>query len=67
VKEADQEVVVVLVARPPAGPGDQPCPDIALLKDTVVHLEAPLGDRRVIDGVSGQVVRRGHDVNTDLY
>ena len=68
VKEADQEVVLVLVARPPTGPADQPCPDIALIKDTVVRLDAPLGDRRVIDGVSGRVVRRGHgDMQRDLY
>jgi hypothetical protein len=64
VKETDQEVVVVLTARPPRGPADQPCPDIALVKDTVVGLDAPLGDRRVVDGVSGEVVHRGH---TDLY
>jgi hypothetical protein len=69
VKEADQEVTLVLVARPPTGPADQPCPDIAQVLDTLVHLDAPLGGRRVIDGVSGQVVRRGHRdaAGPDLY
>jgi hypothetical protein len=68
VKETDQEVVLVLVARPPAGPADRRCPDIAQVSDTVVGLDAPLGDRRVVDGVSGQVVRRGHpEPDTDLY
>jgi hypothetical protein len=67
-KESGHTVALVLVARPPSGPANQPCPDIALVKDTVVRLDAPLGDRRVVDGVSGQVVRRGHpDRNTDLY
>jgi len=68
VKEADQEVVLVLVARPPSGPATRPCNDIALLKDAVVRLDAPLGQRRVINGVTGQVVRRGHPApDTDLY
>jgi hypothetical protein len=68
VKEADQEVSLVLVARPPTGPADRPCPDIAQVLDTLVRLDAPLGDRRVVDGVSGQVVRRGHpDAGSDLY
>jgi hypothetical protein len=68
VKEADHEVVLVLVARPPTGPANRPCPDIALVKNAVVRLHAPLGERRVIDGVSGQVVRRGHpEPDTDVY
>jgi hypothetical protein len=68
VKEDGQEVALVLVARPPTGPADQPCPDIALLEHTVVRLDAPLGGRRVVDGVTGQVVRRGHaERDTDLY
>jgi len=68
VKEADHAVTLVLVARPPTGRADRPCPDIALVKETVVHLDAPLGDRRVVDGVSGHVVRRGHpDASSDLY
>jgi len=68
VKEADQEVALVLVARRPTGSADRPCPDIALVKDTEVRLDAPLGDRRVLDGVSGRVLRRGHaDAASDLY
>ena len=60
VKEDDQEVVLVLMARPPTGPATRPFPDIAQVKDTVVRLDAPLGDRRVVDAVSGRVVLRGH-------
>src|SRR5262245_31279401 len=68
VTEADRDVSLVLGARPPTGPANQPCPDIALVKDTVVRLDAPLGDRRVIDGISGRPVRRGHlDTQRDLY
>jgi hypothetical protein len=60
VKEDDQEVVVVLVLRPPTAPEDQPCPEIALLEDTVVRLASPLADRQVVDGSTGRRVRRGH-------
>jgi hypothetical protein len=60
VSESGDRVLVTLRVRPVAQPPSQPCPDIAMVEDTFVRLDQPLGDRAVVDGASGQAVRRGH-------
>jgi hypothetical protein len=60
VSESGDRVLVTLRVRPVAHASNEPCPDIALVKDTLVGLDRPLGDRAVVDGSSGQAVRRGH-------
>ncbi|MGH3315053.1 MAG: hypothetical protein ACRDO0_02815 [Nocardioidaceae bacterium] len=60
VSESGDRVLVTLRVRPVAQPSNRPCPDIALVKDTLVRLDQPLGDRAVVDGSSGRAVRRGH-------
>jgi hypothetical protein len=60
VSESGDRVLVTLRVRPVAQPPSQPCPDIAMVEDTLVRLDQPLGDRAVVDGTSGQAVRRGH-------
>jgi hypothetical protein len=60
VSESGDRVLVTLRVRPVAQPPNEPCPDIAMVEDTLVRLDQPLGDRAVVDGVSGQAVRRGH-------
>lgn len=61
VTESPSRVVVTLRLRPAPTPADQPCPDIALVEDTEVHLDSPLGDRRVLDGSGLRPVPRGHE------
>jgi hypothetical protein len=60
VSESGDRVLVTLRARPVTQPSNQPCPDIAMIEDTLVRLGQPLGDRAVVDGSTGQAVRRGH-------
>jgi hypothetical protein len=60
VSESGDRVLVTLRVRPVAQPPNEPCPDIAIVKDTLVRLDQPLGDRTVVDGSTGQAVRRGH-------
>lgn len=61
-QETGSRVVVTLLMGPaPTPPAGTPCPEIALVEDTVVQLSEPLGDRTVVDGVSGRAVRRGHE------
>jgi len=60
VSGSGDRVLVTLRVRPVAQPATEPCPDIALVKDTLVNLDQPLGDRAVVDGSTGQAVRRGH-------
>jgi hypothetical protein len=60
VSESGDRVLVTLRVRPVAQPSNQPCPDIAMIEDTLVRLDQPLGDRAVVDGSTGQAVRRGH-------
>jgi hypothetical protein len=61
VDESAGRVVVTLRLRAAKAPADRPCPDIALVEDTVVRLDSPLGDRQVLDGSGLRPVRRGHD------
>ena len=58
VTEADESVTIGVFtgSRPP---GDQVCIDIAQLQVTVVTLEAPLGDREVIDASTRAAVPVG--------
>ena len=58
--ESDGKVVVWLYRDPPARPFAGPCPEIAVVEDTVVRLSEPLGDRAVVDGADREPVRRGH-------
>jgi hypothetical protein len=60
VRETPDRVTVTLLLRPPAGAGSQVCPDIAVVEETEVRLDAPLGDRVVVDGGTQRPVRRGH-------
>jgi hypothetical protein len=60
VSESGDRVLVTLRVRPVAQPPNEPCPDIAMIEDTLVRLDQPLGDRAVVDGSTGQVVPRGH-------
>ncbi|MFB9428260.1 hypothetical protein [Streptoalloteichus tenebrarius] len=46
---ADEVVITVHEGHDPARP-DTACVEIAVLKATVVRLDAPLGGRRVVDG-----------------
>ena len=58
VVEADESVTIgVFTGSLP--PGDQVCIDIAELQFTVVPLDAPLGDRQVIDASTGAAVPVG--------
>jgi hypothetical protein len=58
VVEADESVTIgVFTGSLP--PGDQVCIDIAELQFTVVSLDAPLGDRQVIDASTGAAVPVG--------
>jgi hypothetical protein len=61
VDESASRVVVTLRLRPAAAPAGQPCPDIALVDETVVRLDRPLGGRVVLDGSGLRPVQRGHD------
>ena len=60
VSESGDRVLVTLRVRPVEQPSNEPCPDIAMIEDTLVRLDQPLGDRTVVDGATGQAVRRGH-------
>jgi hypothetical protein len=60
VSESGDRVLVTLRVRPVAQPSNEPCPDIAMVKDTLVRLDQPLGNRTVVDGSTGRSVRRGH-------
>jgi hypothetical protein len=60
VSESGDRVLVTLRVRPVEHPSNKPCPDIAMIEDTLVDLDRPLGDRTVVDGVTGQAVTRGH-------
>ena len=60
VSESGDRVLITLRVRPVAQPPSEPCPDIAMVEDTLVRLDQPLGDRAVVDGASGRSVRRGH-------
>jgi hypothetical protein len=60
VSESGDRVLVTLRVRPVAQPPNEPCPDIAMIEDTLVRLDQPLGDRAVVDGSTGQAVTRGH-------
>jgi hypothetical protein len=60
VSESGDRVLVTLRVRPVAQPSNEPCPDIAMIEDTLVRLDRPLGDRAVVDGSTGQAVTRGH-------
>lgn len=61
VEESATRVLVTLLVRPPDGPPSGPCPDIALVEETEVRLDSPLGDREVVDGGTRQALPRGHD------
>jgi hypothetical protein len=52
VREGPTEITVTLFEGHDASAGDVACIDIALLKRVVVHLDAPVGDRRILDGAS---------------
>jgi hypothetical protein len=60
VSESGDRVLVTLRVRPVAQPSNEPCPEIAMIEDTLVRLDQPLGDRVVVDGSTGQAVTRGH-------
>jgi hypothetical protein len=50
VKETDSSVTITLTRIPPENLGDVACIEIALLKTVDIRLDAPLGDRVVLDG-----------------
>ena len=50
VEETPTTVTVGLTRVPPDNAGDVACIEIALLKSVDIVLDAPLGDRRVLDG-----------------
>jgi hypothetical protein len=56
VEETPQAVRVTLTRKPPAGGGAEACIDIALLKAVDIRLDAPLGDRLVLDGAVDDAV-----------
>jgi hypothetical protein len=59
VEEDEQTVKVTLQRVEPKPPSDVACIEIAMMKSVTVHLDAPLGDRRVRDGSQrGKVVVR---------
>jgi hypothetical protein len=60
VDESGERVRVTLGVEPVRKPSGAPCPEVAMVKDTVVRLGAALGDRPLVDGATGRVVSRGH-------
>jgi hypothetical protein len=50
VQETDSAVTITLTRIPPENLGDVACIEIALLKTVDIRLDAPLGDRVVLDG-----------------
>jgi hypothetical protein len=58
VEETPAAVTITLTRIPPRNLGDVACIDIALLKTVEIRLESDLGDRAVLDGSTGQRVRR---------
>lgn len=60
VAESENRVVVTLLMRAGTAPASRPCPEVAVVRDVVVDLAAPLGERTVVDGVTRRPVPRGH-------
>ena len=58
VEETPSAVTITLTRIPPRNLGDVACNDIALLKTVEIRLESDLGHRAVLDGSTGQPVRR---------
>lgn len=52
VDEGPTTIVVTLFEGHDASAGDVACIEIALLKKVVVQLDAPVGDRRIVDGAA---------------
>lgn len=57
VEQSPQQVTITLLREPPPIPPRAACVDLALLKTTMVELDAPLSGRRVVDGATGTVLR----------
>jgi hypothetical protein len=52
VDESPTTIIVTLFEGRDASAGDVACIEIALLKKVVVQLDAPVGDRRIVDGAA---------------
>ncbi len=56
--EQGRKAVTITLHRIPPPPHEQPmmCSHMIMLKPVEIHLDAPLGNRKVVDGASGHVV-----------
>jgi hypothetical protein len=52
VDEEPDAITITLFEGRDASAGDVACIEIALLKKVVVPLDAPVGDRRIVDGAA---------------